>query len=77
MTDIDPRATEQERAALLDSFFEVDKDSDGLISRDEMLASMARALSASLSLACCAVRASRSAGSSTSCAHVSACMRML
>lgn len=41
MTDIDPRATEQERAALLDKFFEVDKDSDGLISRDEMLASMA------------------------------------
>ena len=35
MMHIDPRATGHERAALLDSFFAVDKDNDGFISFTE------------------------------------------
>ena len=40
MMDIDPRATGHERAALLDRFFAVDKDNDGLITRAEILVSI-------------------------------------
>ena len=40
MADIDPRATGRERAALLDAFFDIDKDNDGLISRAEVLVSI-------------------------------------